>query len=163
MARCLSHTCKTQMANWGSLWFRKMARKNFGKDVSNLWWRIWFHSLPRPNKWLWLQEASNLWCRIWYHSLPQQKKWLWLQEGMQICWTKQQFFFFLQKLIAPPPPPPTALSLSLPFLLSIFPHNFLFCFLLLTRNLIFGEEIHPEKITPHGGIEPLISGWLMKV
>jgi hypothetical protein len=69
----------------------------------------------------------------------------------------QATLFFLQKLIAPPPPP-TALSLSLPFLLSIFPHNFLFCFLLLTRNLIFGEEIHPEKITPHGGIEPLISG-----
>ncbi len=100
-----------QMANWGSLWFRKMAHKNFGKD------------------------ASNLWSRIWFHSLPQQNKWQCVQEAMQICWNPldeaTQVFF---KLMAPPSPP----SFSLPFLLSIPPfHNFLFCFLLLTRIIIF--------------------------
>jgi hypothetical protein len=72
----------------------------------------------------------------------------------KVCESAGPSHIFFTKTYGPTP----ALSLSLPFLLSIFPHHFLFCFLLLTRILIFGEEMHPEKIIPHGGIEHLISG-----
>jgi hypothetical protein len=67
------------MANWGSLWFCKMARKIFSK------------------------EASSLWLRIWFHSLPLQNKWQWVQEAMQICWNSlDEATQVFKKVMAPP-------------------------------------------------------------
>ncbi len=120
------------MANWGSLWFRNMASKDFGKNAYKLWRRIWPHSLPPENIWRCVQEA------------------------MQICWNPLHDATQVFKLMAslpplPSPPPPPALSFSLLSCFLLFPHNFLFCFLFLTRILIFlwrnvSTKNHPSWI-----------------
>ncbi len=44
MAKCLCHICENKWQP-GGLWFCKMASKIFGKDASNLRWRMWSNSL----------------------------------------------------------------------------------------------------------------------
>ncbi len=44
----------------GSLWACRMANWNFRKDASNLWQRIWAHSLPPENKWRCMQDAMQI-------------------------------------------------------------------------------------------------------